>query len=163
MMPLPEAWRATSENSVNAKFAERDLELPSIGWQLFILGGSQTDSTAFLSSLDTYDTRLLTEPLTRSWVNNVGCSAEGSKRRTTRAQRRAGQAGYPGTPAPDLPTCSTLGVASRQKDARSFLAARGGAPPRVAACGRRNDARGMVRSDDARRDTTMHINRPVCR
>src|SRR5215208_5257035 len=95
MMPLPEAWRATSENSVNAKFAERDLELPSIGWQLFILGGSQTDSTAFLSSLDTYDTRLLTEPLTRSWVNNVGCSAEGSKRKTTRAQRRAGQSGYP--------------------------------------------------------------------
>jgi hypothetical protein len=29
------------------------LELPSIGWQLFILGSSQSDSTAFLSSLDT--------------------------------------------------------------------------------------------------------------
>jgi Phospholipid methyltransferase len=40
-------------------------------------------------------------------------------------------------PAPDLPTCPTLGAASRQKDARPFLAARGGAAPRVAACGRR--------------------------
>src|SRR5829696_5278897 len=41
----------------------KDLELPSIGWQLFILGSSQSDSTAFPSSLDTYATRLLTEPL----------------------------------------------------------------------------------------------------
>jgi hypothetical protein len=39
------------------------LELPSIGWQLFVLGNSQSDSTAFQSSLDTYATRLLTEPL----------------------------------------------------------------------------------------------------
>jgi hypothetical protein len=39
------------------------LELPSIGWQLFVLNSSQSDSTAFLSSLDTYVTRLLTEPL----------------------------------------------------------------------------------------------------
>ena len=29
------------------------LELPSIGWQLFILDSSQSDSTAFLSSIDT--------------------------------------------------------------------------------------------------------------
>jgi hypothetical protein len=29
------------------------LELPSIGWQLFILDSSQSDSTAFLSCLDT--------------------------------------------------------------------------------------------------------------
>src|SRR5215204_1841574 len=43
----------------------KDLELPSIGWQLFILGSSQSDSTAFPSSLDTYATRLLTEPLRR--------------------------------------------------------------------------------------------------
>jgi parallel beta-helix repeat protein len=40
-----------------------DLELPSIGWQLFILGTPQSDSTAFLQFLDTYATRLLTEPL----------------------------------------------------------------------------------------------------
>jgi hypothetical protein len=40
------------------------LELPSIGWQLFVLGSSQSDSTAFSSLLDTYATRLLTEPLT---------------------------------------------------------------------------------------------------
>jgi hypothetical protein len=39
------------------------LELPSIGWQLFVLGSSQSDSTAFSSLLDTYATRLLTEPL----------------------------------------------------------------------------------------------------
>jgi hypothetical protein len=43
----------------------RDLELPSIGWQLFILDRSQSDSTAFPSCLDTYATRLLTEPLIR--------------------------------------------------------------------------------------------------
>src|SRR5918911_299610 len=83
-------------------------------------------------------------------VNNVGCSAEGSKRRRMHAQRRAGQAGYPSTPAPDLPACPTLWVASGQKDARPLLAARGSAPPRGAACGRRHGARGMVRSDDAR-------------
>jgi hypothetical protein len=41
------------------------LELPSIGWQRFVLGSSQNHSTAFLSSLDTYATRLLTEPLTQ--------------------------------------------------------------------------------------------------
>jgi hypothetical protein len=46
------------------------LELPSIGWQLFILGSSNSDSTAFPSSLDTYATRLLTEPL-------KGCSVCG--------------------------------------------------------------------------------------
>jgi hypothetical protein len=40
-----------------------DLELPSIGWQLFILGCSQGDSSAFPSRLATYTTRLLTEPL----------------------------------------------------------------------------------------------------
>jgi hypothetical protein len=39
------------------------LELPSIGWQLIILGSSLSDSTAFLSSIDTYAIRLLTEPL----------------------------------------------------------------------------------------------------
>jgi hypothetical protein len=40
----------------------QDLELPPIGWQLFILENSQSDSTAFPSSLDTYATRLLAEP-----------------------------------------------------------------------------------------------------
>jgi hypothetical protein len=39
------------------------LELPSIGWQLFILDSSQSNSTAFPLCLDTYATRLLTEPL----------------------------------------------------------------------------------------------------
>src|SRR5215212_7236834 len=39
------------------------LELPSIGWQLFVIGSSQSDSTASLPLLDTYTTRLLTEPL----------------------------------------------------------------------------------------------------
>src|SRR5215218_11470954 len=41
------------------------LEVPSIGWQLFILESYQSDSTAFPSCLDTYATRLLTEPLSR--------------------------------------------------------------------------------------------------
>src|SRR5215211_2996097 len=45
----------------------RTLELPSIGWQLFVLGSSQSDSTAFSSLLDTYATRLLTEPLSRQY------------------------------------------------------------------------------------------------
>jgi|SRR5215216_115598 len=40
-----------------------DLELPPIGWQLFILGSSQSDPTPFPSFLDTYATRLLAEPL----------------------------------------------------------------------------------------------------
>src|SRR5215208_2043713 len=39
------------------------LELPPIGWQLFILGNSKSDSTAFPLFLDTYATRLLAEPL----------------------------------------------------------------------------------------------------
>lgn len=44
----------------------RNKELPSIGWQLFILESSQSDSIAIPSCLDTYATRLLTEPLRRS-------------------------------------------------------------------------------------------------
>jgi hypothetical protein len=43
--------------------ARCNLELPPIGWQLFILGNSQSNSTAFPSFLDTYATRLLAEPL----------------------------------------------------------------------------------------------------
>src|SRR5215218_1203751 len=39
------------------------LELPPIGWQLFILGNSKSDSTAFPLFLDTYATRLLAEPV----------------------------------------------------------------------------------------------------
>src|SRR5215217_559605 len=39
------------------------LELPSIGWQLFILDSSQSDPIALPAFLDTYATRLLTEPL----------------------------------------------------------------------------------------------------
>jgi hypothetical protein len=38
-------------------------EAPSIGWQLFALDSSQRDWKAFVASLDTYDTRLLTEAL----------------------------------------------------------------------------------------------------
>src|SRR5215213_4276520 len=40
-----------------------NLELPSIGWQLFILDSSQSDPIALPAFLDTYATRLLTEPL----------------------------------------------------------------------------------------------------
>src|SRR5215207_6103287 len=49
------------------------LELPSIGWQLFILDSSQSDSTAFPSCLDTYATRLLTEALSRT-SDRLPCS-----------------------------------------------------------------------------------------
>src|SRR5215217_5559209 len=42
------------------------LELPSIGWQLFILDSSQSDPIALPAFLDTYATRLLTEPLRQS-------------------------------------------------------------------------------------------------
>ncbi len=45
------------------RFQTLALELPSIGWQLFILGSSQSDSIAFPSFLDTYATRLLAEAL----------------------------------------------------------------------------------------------------
>jgi hypothetical protein len=40
-----------------------NLELAPIGWQLFILGNYESDSTAFPLLLDTYATRLLAEPL----------------------------------------------------------------------------------------------------
>ncbi len=45
---------------------------------------------------------------------------------------------------------------------RPLLAARGGARPRLAACGRRDGARGVVRSDDARRrHYAIRIDKPV--
>src|SRR5215212_3691050 len=40
-----------------------DLEAAPIGWQLFILGSCQSDSTAFWLPLDTYATRLLAQAL----------------------------------------------------------------------------------------------------
>jgi hypothetical protein len=43
------------------------LELPSIGWQLFILDSSQSDPIALPAFLDTYATRLLTEPLNSTY------------------------------------------------------------------------------------------------
>src|SRR5215210_969647 len=57
---------------------EEHLELPSIGWQLFALVGSQSDSTASFSSLDTYATRLLTEPL-RNVLNRVAALPTAAK------------------------------------------------------------------------------------
>jgi hypothetical protein len=41
------------------------LEAPPIGWQLFALDSPRRDGKAFVSSLDTYDTRLLAEALNR--------------------------------------------------------------------------------------------------
>ena len=41
------------------------LEAAPIGWQLFILGGRQSASTAFLLLLDSYSTRLLAQALSR--------------------------------------------------------------------------------------------------
>ena len=43
--------------------APENLELPSIGWQLFVLGSSRSDCTVLALLLDTYATRLLTERL----------------------------------------------------------------------------------------------------
>ena len=57
----------------------QDLELPSTGWQLFVLGSPQSDSTAFLSFLDTYATRQLTKPLKRRI--DLRLSARQTKRR----------------------------------------------------------------------------------
>src|SRR5215207_6540815 len=45
------------------EWPKSSLELPSIGWQLFILDSSQSDPIALPAFLDTYATRLLTEPL----------------------------------------------------------------------------------------------------
>src|SRR5215218_9249507 len=50
------------------------LELPPIGWQLFILGNSKSDSTAFPLFLDTYASRLLAEPL--SWFSRLSTLVE---------------------------------------------------------------------------------------
>ena len=47
------------------------LEAAPIGWQLFILGSSQRDSTALPSFLDTYATRLLAQALSLVKVNRV--------------------------------------------------------------------------------------------
>src|SRR5215218_4975625 len=50
-----------------------NLELPPIGWQLFLLGNSKSDSTAFPSFLDTYATRLLAEPLSLRFNHEGFC------------------------------------------------------------------------------------------
>src|SRR5215203_4984267 len=79
---------------------ERNLELPSIGWQLFILDSSQSDPITLPAFLDTYATRLLTEPLrareeersskllgpapTRVWRRSVASSQTGPPRSMTR-------------------------------------------------------------------------------
>src|SRR5215218_7094728 len=47
------------------RYSPSCLELPSIGWQLFILDSSQSDPITLPAFLDTYATRLLTEPLKR--------------------------------------------------------------------------------------------------
>ena len=53
----------------------KDLELAPIGWQLFILGSYQSDSTAFPLFLDTYATRLLARPLSRANLASRGETA----------------------------------------------------------------------------------------
>src|SRR4051812_2690389 len=47
----------------NRFFCSVDIELAPIGWQLLILGDSQTDQTAGSLAVDTFDTRLLAQPL----------------------------------------------------------------------------------------------------
>src|SRR5215203_65333 len=60
-----------------------DLELPSIGWQLFILDSSQRDPIALPAFLDTYATRLLTEPLSDTGPCPSRCSACPPRGRTS--------------------------------------------------------------------------------
>jgi hypothetical protein len=68
-----------------------NLELAPIGWQLFILGNYESDSTAFPLLLDTYATRLLAEPLRRS-----------QDRESARADRGEGELVYLPPYSPDL-------------------------------------------------------------
>jgi hypothetical protein len=58
-----EELEAALGHNVGSQYTLRCLEAPSIGRQLFALDSSQYDREAFVSSLNTYDTRLLTEPL----------------------------------------------------------------------------------------------------
>src|SRR5918998_6959157 len=76
---------------------------------------------------------------------------EGRRAERSTYGRRAGQPGHPSTPTSDLLACPPLGVASEQKVTPPLLVAWSGAGPRVAACGKWDGARGMVRSDDERR------------
>src|SRR5215218_7682254 len=76
---------------------------------------------------------------------------EGGRAERSTHGRRPGQSGGPGTPAPNLLAYPTLGVGPGQKVSRPLLASRGGARPRMAACGRWDGARHVVRSDNARR------------
>ena len=62
-MGKDERWRALKRPAL--ALALVILELPSIGWQRFILDSSQSDPIAIPAFLDTYATRLLTEPLSR--------------------------------------------------------------------------------------------------
>ena len=73
----PDRVEDAKQEAANVRRGFPDLELPAIGWQLFILGSSQNDSTAFPSFLDTYATRLLPEALSgviSSW-RTLGGSA----------------------------------------------------------------------------------------
>jgi hypothetical protein len=72
------------ENYRGQALWEGHLELPPIGWQLFIRGSSQSDSTAFPSFLATYATRLLAEALKRR--------VPGSRCRVTLSARMAASA-----------------------------------------------------------------------
>jgi hypothetical protein len=63
VLDLAGALLRSDVTDVGRTFTGNDLELPSIGWQLFVLSSSRSDSTAFPSFLDTYATHLLTEPL----------------------------------------------------------------------------------------------------
>jgi hypothetical protein len=62
------------------------LELPPIGWQLFILGSSESDSTAFSSFLVTYATRLLAEALSLRFNHEGFCDELYVHRKTPRVR-----------------------------------------------------------------------------
>src|SRR5215218_9523702 len=59
----PDRVEDAKQEAASVRRGFPDLELPSIGWQLFILDSSQSDPITLPAFLDTYATRLLTEPL----------------------------------------------------------------------------------------------------
>src|SRR3712207_734109 len=99
---------------------DETLELPPIGWQLFILDSSQSDSIAFPSCLDTYATYLLTEPLSLDWF----CGETSFQRR----ERKDGH-GHDGSTRNGLPPCHGARPAATPLRSSSQVAGRGFGPP----------------------------------
>jgi hypothetical protein len=86
-------WRTVGDKPDKVPYSVRsgrrasstDLELPSIGWLLFLPDSSPNDWTASCPCVVTFATRLLTEPLTH--VEHIsGCPASLRERRLCRTR-----------------------------------------------------------------------------